>query len=171
LIANNNPTIDIVLTKWLQLYDRFEIEFDDIQAALDDVQLDLRTSANGGLSYDAGNNNYAWAMMRVWGTGLDSKAASSDSQIVLVENDGTHGLSNVPGDTAVGRVTLHSPRTSAQTKISWEAIHTPEGSGAVIVRADGAGFRAAAGIVNAVRFFLSSGNIAAGKFRLYGFRG
>jgi hypothetical protein len=164
--ANASATIDFMLMKWLQLYDRFEIDVEDVQPANDDTQLWLRTSTNGGTGYDAGANDYAWAIYRVSTGSSDLAGDQGDNQIQLVSNDTGRGLSNIAGETAAGRVTLHNPRGATKTKVTWDLVMIPEGG--TIERDNGAGLRDSAADVDAIRFLCSSGNIASGSFRLYG---
>jgi hypothetical protein len=168
--ANNNATIDFVLTKWLQLYDRFEIELEDVQASTNNVQFWLRTSSNGGSSYDTGASDYKWVLNRIQFLGNVTDGGASDNQIVLLVNSDTQGLSNVLGETASGKVTLHNPRLSAPCKVVWQITHIPDNTSSHLDMTSGSGLRTATADVDAVRLLLSSGNIAFGTFRLYGIR-
>jgi hypothetical protein len=168
--ASSSATIDIVLSKWLSLYDRFEIDFEDVQAASNNAAFHLRTSTNGGATYDSGSSDYKWVWERLKVGTHDINASSGDDKIVMISNDDSQGLSNVVGETAAGTVDLNNPRASAPAKVSWRTIHVPDNAASFIDRYDGVGVRSAAANVDAVRLFPSIGNITSGDFRLFGVR-
>ncbi|MGE3874298.1 MAG: hypothetical protein AB7F74_15210 [Parvibaculaceae bacterium] len=169
--ASASATIDFVLTKWLHLYDRFEIDYDNIQPATDATELRVRTSTNGGSSYDAGTSDYAWGRSRqrinVW----DNFQEDSDLAISLIGNDTGCGLSNVAGETCSGTLVIYNPSLAQRCKMTFYCVYVPESAASTIIaRTDGWGVRLAAADVDAVRFLCSSGNIASGIFRLFGIR-
>lgn len=166
--ASASATIDFVLTKWLTLYDRFEIDFEDVAPATDNVEFELRTSSDAGSSYDNSLGNYASRSTRFYTSTTDNPAINT-STIELVANDGSRGLGNVAGETCSGTVRLYSPRIAQRFKVSWEAIYC-SASSSELHAMQGWGMRLASTDVDAVRFVCSSGNIASGNFRLYGIR-
>ena len=169
--ASNSATIDIVLTKWLQLYDRFEIDFDQVLAATDNAELWLRTSTDGGATYAASASSYQWRFDRVRNNVGDSNSSGGDIRINLISNDVTTGLSNVAGETAEGTVKIYSPAVAtAPRKITWELINYPANAGSAFNFVHGVGIRDTNADVDAIRFLLSSGNITSGDFRLFGVR-
>jgi hypothetical protein len=166
--ATASATIDFTLTKWLQLYDRFEIDLEDILPATNNVAFALRTSSNGGSSYDAGGSDYGWTAVRVTTDAQDRRSDSNNSQITLADNDVNNGLSNVAGESLAGKVVLHNPRAATFTKVTWDAGYFSDSTSTFMARVSGFGARLASADVDAIRFFTSSGNIASGSFRLYG---
>lgn len=169
-LASNSATIDFVLTKWLALYDRFEIDFEDVLPATNDVALGLRTSTNGGSSYDAGANDYIWTRLLYVHTGSGFNATGGDDVIELNGPGGTGGLSNVALEAASGKVILHNPGAAGKTRVSWWINYICDNVSLVDAAYNGFGVRNAALDTDAVRFAMSSGNIASGTFRLYGMR-
>lgn len=167
VVASASATIDFVLTKWLNLYDRFEIDFDDFLASTDGVALNFRTSTNAGSSYDSGGTDYLYTWARLSSVS-DAFASTGASLINLIGLDAGLGMSNVAGETAAGRVTVYSPRAVAPCKVSYESTHV--GQSYQIVNLRGMGVRNTAADVDAVRIFPSSGTIASGTARLYGVR-
>jgi hypothetical protein len=59
---------------------------------------------------------------------------------------------------------------TAPRKITWESINYPANAGSAFNFVKGGGIRDTNADVDAIRFLLSSGNIASGTFRLYGVR-
>jgi len=169
--AAASATIDFVLTKWLQLYDRFEIDFDQVLAATDNAELWLRTSTDGGATYAASASSYQWRFDRVRNNVGDSNSSGGDIRINLISSDVTTGLSNVAGETAEGTVKIYSPAVAtAPRKITWESINYPANAGSAFNFVRGVGIRDTNADVDAIRFLLSSGNITSGAFRLFGVR-
>ena len=165
--ASSSATIDFVLTKWLQLYDRFEIDVDELLPATDDTGLWLRTSTNGGSSYDAGASDYSWVWHRFGASALHEVASDdADGQIKLVSN----AMSNLPGETGGGRITIYKPSAAQMCKVLSEFINVATNTANVMIQTTAIGRRVAAADVDAIRFLASSGNIASGTFRLYGIR-
>lgn len=168
--AAASATIDFVLTKWLQLYDRFEIEFDSLLAATDAVGLHFRTSSDGGATYDSGAGNYTWILDRLANAVVDGQVSAADTEIEMVPANPSIGLSNAAGETASGKVVLHNPASANKFMMTWEVALVPTNLNFILARFTGVGLRDAAADVDAVRIFCSSGNIASGVFRLYGCR-
>jgi hypothetical protein len=168
--AAASATIDFVLTKWLQLYDRFEVDIEDVQAATNNVAFHMRTSTNAGSSYDSAASDYKWAFGRIGLSINDNNSDGAAAEIKLLTNDSTGGLSNIAGETAAGTVVIHNPRSATPCKISWRTTHIPDNTGSAVFIINGAAVRTAIADVDAVRFFLSSGNITSGDFRLFGVR-
>lgn len=166
--ASSSATIDFVLTKWLQLYDRFELHFADVLVATDAVTLGLRTSTNGGSTYDAGGNDYNWLRTYADSSTPVNASDSDDTNIMLNDPTATEALSNVAGETASGTITLYNPRIAQRFKASWQMTFINASTN--IAYAYGVGVRVAATDVDAVRLLASSGNITSGSFRLYGIR-
>lgn len=165
-IANNSATIDIVLTKWLQIFDRFEIDVEDIAAGTGGVGFYFRTSTNGGSSFDSGGTDYLTASERLVSSGGALDAGQGSNSQVQLTFIGT--MSNAAGETGSGTAKLFNPRAAGPAKFTWEYGWYVSGS---IVQIRGFGVRNTAADVDAVRFLMSSGNIASGNFRLYGIRG
>jgi hypothetical protein len=168
--AAASAIIDFVLIKWLALYDRFEIDFDNVLPSADNTALWLRTSTNGGSSYDSTAADYKWALQRSRIGTNDGTNDSNATKIELINNDNSIGMSNVSGETTAGTVTIHSPSVAQRCKILWRTVHIPADIATFVATITGIGIRDAAADVDAIRFLPSSGNIASGTFRLYGIR-
>lgn len=169
-IMSSSAEAVFVLTNWLALYDRFEVDFDDVLASNDGVVLQFRTSADGGATYDQGASDYAYRADRVRVNVGDSAGNSATGRIPLIDSTSNMGLSNVAGEVASGRVVVYKPSATAVCRISWQTVHVPEEITGAIVRVDGVGIRNALAAVNAVRIAPSAGTFVSGTFRLYGVR-
>ncbi len=166
--ASASSSLDFVLTKWLLLYDRFEIDLEDILPATNGVDIWVRTSTNGGSSYDSSASDYLYATLRVRAGGGTVQGSSNDADSKIVLND--LALSNVAGESLAGKVTIHNPRAATKCKIMWDLFHFTDDTGFLVARLMGGGARLASADVDAFRVLMSSGNIASGSARLYGVR-
>jgi hypothetical protein len=165
--ASNSTSIDFVLAKWLQIYDRFEIDLEDILPATNNVFLWFRTSTNAGSSYDTGASDYLTATSRIItsGGGADGgQGSAAQAQISFIS-----GMSNVVGETGSGTIKLFNPRATGPFKFS--SRFGFYGVGPLVQEIRMFGVRNTAADVDAARFLMSSGSIASGTFRLYGIRG
>lgn len=162
--ASSSATIDFDLSAWTNSdYHAYMLVFDHVAPATDNVTLWMRTSTDGGANYDVGASDYQWARYQ-----HDSSAAAglfgdtADSEIEIMS-----GAGNAANESLSGHVMIYSPDSAAFGHASWEMLYTD--LNATIGRSHGTGSRIAAADVDAIRFLFSSGNIASGTFRLYGY--
>ncbi len=121
------------------------------------ASLYLRTSTDGGSSYDSGASDYEWGMFyRSSSTG--SSDDQSDPQIVMTPGgaSSSHGIQGI--------VRIHNPLGTNYRLFSWEIAYTLTD----LNRVCGAGMRNAAQDVDAIRFFPSAGTFTSGSIRLFG---
>lgn len=126
----------------------------------------LRTSANSGASFDEGASDYQWAHL-----GYDAGGSTQNSG----DNADTGGtisrfVGAATGERLNGILSLHDPSATGFTSAHYEIVSFNSFSGDLTVRVGGV-TRLAAASVNAIRFLMSSGNIASGTFTLYGLAG
>jgi hypothetical protein len=113
----------------------------------------LRTSSDGGSTFDSGSTDYVWEAYK------GNLNYGQDSFIRLTYDT----ISN--NKSLSGTFFLYNPSDSVRTQFTGQtSIDSPgQNNGSST-----AGTRMSAGVVNAVRFFTSSGNILSGTIRLYG---
>lgn len=145
-------------------YDAYLFVLTSVIPATTNTKLYMRTSSNSGSSFDAGASDYAYAM-----TGLDDaagslNAASGGATQILINNKAAGA--SYSGITAA--IYLHKPSTSQRCQVTYTSSSLDNGG--LLGSVSGAGARQATGVVNAVRFLFSSGNIASGEFKLYGLK-
>lgn len=115
----------------------------------------LRTSTNGGSTYDSGASHYAWNSA----TFFDD----NDNRIKISESGGA--VSSTTGRGVNGILILYNPSSTYST-VTFHNSYI--GSTGIFWRTDGTGRRKSSNDVNAVRFFMQSGNIASGTIYMYG---
>jgi hypothetical protein len=162
--ASSSATLDFTAFN-SSLYDDYELIVDNLVPASDNVTLVLRTSTDGGSTYDAGVSDYSWGSLYT-GTTAAGGNDEADSGISLA-NANTFGTGTSEG--ASSRIQIINPAAAAFTRV---LFHTGGRRAADNVTFTSAGFgmRLSAADVNAVRLLFSSGNIASGTARLYGRR-
>lgn len=154
--AANSATIDFT-TGIDSTYDEYVIQ---VQNAIPSATaaLWLRTSTDGGSTYDAGASDYGYQ--------ANSQAVNQDS-VAQIQVCPTAGHSSTSGVCLT--LFVVSPATAAYTQMHWTGSYIT-GTGLISPTGDGVGMRKANANVDAIRFLFSTGNIASGKFKLYGIK-
>lgn len=144
-------------------YDAYMFVLQNIIPTNDGTML-LRTSTNGGSSYDNGSADYNYAS-----SGYDSVAGArqaSDNSATSITM--TPGGVESTGNGFSGRVMCYGPHLTKETMFTWEGAYfvTTEG----FAHVNGGGVRDSAADVDALQFTFSSGSIASGTITMYGLR-
>lgn len=144
--ASDDATIEI--TGIASGYD-YVFGFQNVQPATDSVTLEMRTSTDGGSTYESGASDYN-----------DSSANVSSMTIA-----GT--LGNATGEGATCDLILYNPgdTTTHTTQSSTGVKFSTAGAGQDVFGAGGK--RNSADDVTAVQFFFSSGNVASGNITVW----
>lgn len=161
--ASNSAQVD--LTSGINSsYQFYMIVINNLVAGTNDTQLQVRTSSNGGASFDGTAGHYSWGYIgsRAHGASAEDKLVS-DNAIKCVPKIG-----NSSGKSMNAVMKLFSPADSSkETLLGYECFSVDtDGTGHYFI--NGMGVRMALASVNALRFFMSSGNILSGTFKLYG---
>lgn len=159
--ASSSATIDF--TSLSTDYRTFKIVYDSVVPATDGSQLYIRTSTDGGSTFDNGSSDYQYVRHLAVTTSSSAFAATTTH---IVATGG--GVGSGTGESANGEVTLFNPSGTSYTYIQATASYMdnlgrPDWSST-------AGFRAASEDVDAIQFLFASGNIASGTFKLYGYK-
>ena len=139
--------------------------FEGVNVATDNTNPYLRTSNDtSSHSYDSGGSDYSWSVGGHFNTTYYSALDEADSEIHLGDsvydtgNDATTGISGI--------IYIHNPSdTTYFTGITynWHNMNTDTATQNV----QGSGQREAAEAVDALQFYMSSGNVDSGRFTLY----
>ena len=146
-------------------YDAYEVILMYVIPATDAVDLYMRTSSDGGSSYDSGASDYRWAFNAVAvGTGFE--VDSADAQIKL---NPLGAVGSAAGEDGLsGEIKLLGPHLSKKTHAIINISH--ERSDGFYQTSMGHGIRLSAADVDAVQFLFSSGNLESGTITMYGMR-
>ena len=138
----------------------------DILPASNGTALNIRTSTDGGSSYDAGASDYRY--VNIEGndgtTSVGADASTGDTGLKLADT-----LDSAAGEGFSGVIELYAPSATSYTKFVYRAETVNQADSAVKLNY-GCGRRNSKADVDAVRFLMSSGNIASGTIALYGIK-
>lgn len=169
LTASNSATLTDT-TSLTSAYDEYQIHFQNIVPVTNATNFFLRVSTNGGTSYDSGAN-YAWSSLFYNPGGSVLRGASSGQTYIDIDGQfNTDSLSNSSTDGGFsGMFMLVNPLSnSVQKKFYGQGAFT-NSSGPIPSNSNVSGTYQSTSAVNALQFFMSSGNIASGVIRIYGF--
>lgn len=143
-------------------YDTYVFELVNINAATSAASLLLRVGTGAGPTYDTGSN-YNWASAisnSVPASAVAGSASTTSIELALSMNNGAT-------TSLVGTVKLYDPaNTTFHKRFTTQIVYV--NSSSQLTQRIGGGSYATTTAVTAVRFFMSSGNIAAGTIRMYG---
>lgn len=161
-----DPTVasgasSVVFTGLSSTYSQYVIQFDGLVPGTDNTNLWIRTSSDGGSSYDSGASDYDYALFRIYATASDLFDGASGAASVRM----TASSGNAANETSDGTIIIHRPSNTEYTKITSDIIG--HNFSALPIRQWSYGIRKSAAAVDAVQLLMSSGTIS-GTFRIYG---
>lgn len=159
--ASASATVDF--TGIDSTYDEYQIHLLNVIPADDPAVISVRTSTDGGSTYDSGAGNYSYQYLDTVSTTLTG-AGTTGTAVNLSAAVG--GAANEQGISVV--ITLIRPSDAAYAMLHWSGVFVAGDSSVRTIQ--GAGSRLAAANVDAIRIIASSGNIASGIIKLYGVR-
>lgn len=145
-------------------YDEYVFEFVSLIPA-SASKLWMRMSTDGGSSYDSGNNYSTDGF--VWRSGGSALGGGTALSKIIMTYSGSGDVSTTANWSLNGRMTLFNPGSAALYK-TVDGRVTYFDSGPFRVVHDFRGTYEVTTAVNAVQFFMSTGNIASGTIRCYG---
>lgn len=147
-------------------YRHYLVKIRNLIPGTDATQLWMRTSTDGGSTYDNGASNYFYSVsIDRAGAGNDVTSATA-TEIPLTGTEAGVSLGTSTNEQGHFDVEIVRPSTVANVQIVWHGI--AYSSNPYSCRYDGQARRLASADVDAIRFLMSSGNIASGTFDLYG---
>jgi hypothetical protein len=146
-------------------YDKYIVELVDFIPAEDGKVLYLRTSTDGGSTFDGGAYNYEYTGLETSTSGAINGFGSTGATLIQV----TQGIGSGTAESCNGEITLYNPSGATnytQVKFATAYMDPSADSCGTI----GTGLRKTAGAVDALRLFMNSGDIESGTFYFYGVR-
>lgn len=144
-------------------YDEYLFEFVNVQPAADS-HLMIRMSTDGGATYDSGTNydDYYHSRNRF---NFEGNGSEADTAIRTTNGDHAHTL-----NTGIcGQMRLFQPLSTTLYKtVMGDLTINAGGPVGYVGNAQFSGWYRSLTAVNAIRFFMSTGNIATGTIRMYG---
>ena len=152
------------------LYDGYIFEGVSVIPDTTVTALQVRTSTDGGTSYDSGASDYAYGLQimdMVAATSPEYSNQAAATSIVITDGTGA-GDDPQTGFDGVGfSLKLRAPHLARDTMMSWTCEYD---TGTEYRTGVGAGVRLASEDVDAIEFSYSSGNIGSGSITMYGIR-
>ena len=147
-------------------YDEYKFFFIDLVPATNATSIWVRTSTDGGSTFDSSASNYEYGSLAYDSAGSPSAVNSTgDTKIVI-----SPATSNASTDSYFGMMTLYAPsNSSADTTINYLTGGVENGGASSGLT--GTSRRNTNADVDAIRFLMSSGNITSGDFYMYGVKG
>lgn len=151
-------------------YDAYLLKLANIIPASDNVNLVMRSSTDGGTSFDAGAGNYAWGTSAlVLQAVTPTEAYDGDETSTFMQ---MIGAQNVGSDTAeggfTGTVEINFPNLAKNTQFLWNGVYEAANGSYYMIR--GAGLRLSEADVDGVQIGFISGNIETGSGTLWGLK-
>jgi hypothetical protein len=135
----------------------------DVVPANDAVNLRMRTSTDGGSTYDSGSNDYKFIAQNRNDSATTYSADLGDTTHIRV----CDSVGNAADEGLQGIIYFAGPSGTVINKLFRMFVwYVDSGNNAHTL--DGVGMRDDVANVDAVQFYMASGNIASGVFRLYG---
>jgi hypothetical protein len=160
--ASASATIDF--TGIDSTYDEYMVTINRVVPATNDAILLMRTSTNNGSSYDDTASDYEYSIINIYaGSTVDSYTSTTATSIKINE----FGTSSTASNGGLsGSLSFFSPATVARFFVSYRVVYSDSSDP---IQDSGFGVRMATGAdVDAIRFLMSTGNIASGTFVLLG---
>lgn len=148
-------------------YDEYLFTITEMVPATDATALQLRISEDGGATYKSGAGTYRYSSGQSKDDGTLANSASSpgDTSISIATN-----VSNNVGRGLSGEVRLFNPAGAvALKKFIYDTSYLTNVPNSLRVFGQGM-YGGDTNAINAVQFFMSAGNVASGRFALYGLR-
>ena len=158
-------SVEFTTAGWFEgTYSRLDFEFINITPASDAVIFQLTASTDGGSTYLAGTN-YQYAT-----DGRNSSASNVNSASTGAANIPLHvgNIGNLSTEINNGVISLFQPDAALYTQLTWLGAFTSASPN--IQTLNGAAMIATTSAIDAIKFDMSSGNIASGEIRVYGVR-
>lgn len=165
-VASNSATIDFT-TGLDDTYDAYEIVVSNAKPQNDDVQFQMLIGTGGGPTYPT--SGYAWSVQ-----GLSAAAAANDGSAsaafmgLSFAAGSTAAVGNASGENYGATIKFSNPEATDFMEIYGSGAYSRSDATRTLILVGGR--YNTAGAITAVRFKFSSGNIASGRFTLYGYR-
>jgi hypothetical protein len=169
---SNVAATDIALTG---NYEAYVIKFFTFLPVSDNQILELRTSSDGGSSFDSGSSDYGYigTAQQTPGTPLSNFGSNGANynRLLVAALTNTQGVRQwadgaIYGKGANGEITIYQPHETDQTIVSGSSHFFSGGSNVTVHNYSG--FRYSFADVDTVRLTFASGNISSGQYQLYG---
>lgn len=161
--------LDVVLSSYTA-YAHFELKLINWVLSTNAAGLVMRTSSNGGVSFDAGGGDYKWTLHFLYSEGAGGDRFSNSDSLILVAGDNGANISNAAGSSVSATITMPASFSAAlYGRVHCKSDYFSATSLGALITTESAGQRQTAAAVDALRVLASSGTVS-GDWRLYGYK-
>lgn len=167
--ASSSATVEFT-TELTSAYRRYQVVIDGLSPATDATDFKMRVSDDGGSTWKSTGSYMTTLESDSMHFPPDDRDFTSQTAICLNSTFTFYHMSNVAGENGFFTIDISDPSTSRAVLIKWTGAYTADDPGTTpFIGNYGVGFWGGSQMaVTGIQFFFSSGNIAAGRFRLYG---
>ena len=162
--ATASASSEIVFTDLSSDYFVYKVYIESMSGATDATFPQMQVSIDNGSSFIS--SNYLWAYDEISNSGSPGSFLSGASAGTFIQLGGHTGTTAQENSSM--EITIYNPSATNYTRVSYIGHH--QNHVPVTYSFFGAGVASTASAVDAIRFFMTSGNIAVGNFRLYGIK-
>ena len=170
--ASNSATVDIE-SQMDSTYGLYVVQAVDIVPATDEARLYARFGV--GSSYFS-TGDYSWANTgnnrETSYTPNSTNSASEDSEIIMSGEQNTSGsyvLGSETGEASALTCYIPNPSGTTYNKMCYWTLMTNSATKNVLLTTGGCVYKPAGTVaITSIQFYMSTGNVEAGTFRLYG---
>ena len=166
--ASNDATITVTGLSAAS-YLEYKFVWTDIVPSTDNVIFRLRTSSDGGSSYDSGTNDYGFMYFNINNTSVITTSDGGENSIEIFNNSTGDNFGSAAGEGGNLIIEACNP-DSDNGPTAFRFYGAGENRSGQTLGFEGFGVRHATTDVNAVQFSFSSGNIESGTLRVYGLK-
>ncbi len=145
-------------------YRSYRLYVEALVPSADNQTLLIRTSTDGGATFDGGSSDYAYNLINESSSSLNRASATGAAAVELSWSGIKAGSQGI-----AGWIEILDPGSTRYTRIL-SRMHLDDEASNVMAMTSSGGARVALSDVNAVRLLFSSGNIASGSATLYGIK-
>jgi hypothetical protein len=165
--ASSSATISF--TDLSSTYFKYVVEFVGITPQTEGDEFGMRVSSDNGSSYDSGAGNYGYLNWQAHWTGTNRDSGTTTyGPVVYNPTNTTEDVGNGTGEFLHGRLEVFTPTTSAYTYAKSDFAYLDETGS--LCHGQNSIVRLTASAVDAIQFFFTTGNIATGTLKLYGYK-
>lgn len=165
--ASTSATLDFTAFADPNRFDEYLVEFVGVIPATDNVNFYMRMSTDGGASYDAtalySYSSYVWVSGGAGAGGAAQSAPTNQIDLVTGNQLDSSTLWGLYGQARLFALDSTTAYKRVTAQIAWRRNSDNAHEGGV----QAAAYHSTTA-VNAIRFLMSSGNIASGTIRIYG---
>lgn len=158
--ASASATIDF--TGLSSTYSTYKIIISNMVSSTNNVIPSLRVGTGGTPTYQTGNV-YSW--IRIYSAGTVVSGNNTSDSKILIGSNGTQSSTATQSHNM--EITIVNPSQSTDYHHVYGKISFIDSAGTFVMQ-DFVGVYLSTTAVTAIRIYMSSGNIASGKFNLYG---